>query len=401
MRLPLQGVRILDFSRLLPGPWCTQFLSDLGADVVKLERPGEGDGSRHQPPRVGDRSIYFASVNGGKRSVAIDLSKPEGLALARRLMDSCDVLVESFRPGLMASLGLGFEAARQTNPDIIYCSISGFGQTGPLSTISGHDLAIQCMTGLLGIDRGDGSPARMPDFQAADYAASAVATIGILSALIRRGISGEGAYLDVSMFDSLFSMSNIALLEAFSTYAGLPTRPRAEVWGGNPRYTIYQTGDGKAVAVALLERRLWEAFCHMIGRPELINREETAKDRLGTHGSHGPTYRNVLADYCAARTREAVMEELTAQGIPVQPVYSPSEAMADPHVEARGLLHHGPDESLGLGPQLVNPLARAGLARAARSAAPALGQDTRSVLASLGLSEAEIEKLASLRVIET
>lgn len=398
-RLPLQGIRVLDFSRLLPGPWCTQFMSDLGAEVIKLERPGEGDGSRHQPPVVEDRSVYFASVNGGKKSVAIDLTSQDGRALARKLSSTCDVIIESFRPGVMDDLGLDYDTVRLANADVIYCSVSGLGQTGPLSSVSGHDLAIQCLTGLLGIDRGDGSPARMPDFQAADYAAAAISTIGILAALLRRSATGEGAFLDISMFDSLFSMSNIALLDAFTDHAGLPARPRAEIWGGNPRYTMYPTSDGKAVAVALLERRLWEDFCHMIARPDLINPSETPKDRLGAHGERGLVYRAALAEYCASRSRETVMEELTARGIPVQPVYSPSEAMALPHVEARGLLHHGEEEAAGLGPQVVNPLARAGLARPSRTPAPRLGVDTRQVLEQIGIGPQEIERLLNSQVI--
>ena len=399
MSLPLEGIKILDFSRLLPGPWCTQFLSDLGADVIKLERPGEGDGSRYQEPVVGDRSIYFASVNRGKKSIAIDLSQDDGRALARKLIAQSDVVIESFRPGLMQSLGLGYEDARALKPSIIYCSVTGFGQTGPLSTVSGHDLAIQCLAGLLGIDRGDGGQARVPDFQAADYAAAAIACIGILSALLRRNGTGEGAYLDVSMHDSLLSMSNIAMLGAFATVAGQPTARRAEVWGGNPRYAIYATADGKAVAVALLERRLWEDFCRMIQRPDLINPDETPQDRLSTHEERGKAYRNILAEYCGSRSREDVMAELTANGIPVQPVYTPLEVINIPHVEARGLLSNGENLDTPLGPQLVNPLARAGLAKPVRAPAPGLGANTREILESLGVTPSEIDKLITTKVI--
>ena len=395
MGLPLEGVQVLDFSKLLPGPWCTQFLSDLGATVLKVERPGSGDGSRHQPPVVAGRSVYFDSVNGGKESLAVDLSREEGRALARRLIDESDVVIESYRPGLMASLGLDYEAARSRKPGVIYCSITGFGQTGPLSSVAGHDLAIQCMTGLLGIDRGDGSSARMPDFQAADYSAAAVACIGILAALLRRNATGEGTNLDVAMFDSLFGMGNIAMLEAFARHAGLPTRPRAEVWGGNPRYAIYPTADGKAVAVALLERRVWEAFCRTIERPDLIDPDETERDRLSSHGERGGLYRSALAEYCAGRSREQVLEELTARGIPVEPVYTPSEAIMSENVEARGLLR----EAGGLGPQIVNPLARSGIARAERTPAPALGADTVDVLRRMGVSSGEIERLLSCGAI--
>lgn len=399
MSLPLDGVSILDFSRLLPGPWCGQFLSDFGADVVKVEKPGAGDNSRAQPPIVEGRSVYFSSVNGGKRGIAIDLSHLEGRALARRLIDASDVVIESFRPGLMASFQLDYETVRSSNPGLIYCSISGFGQTGPLSNVSGHDLAIQCMTGLLGIDRGDGSAPRMPDFQAADYAAAAVACIGILAALIHRGASGRGTYLDVSMFDSLFGMSNVALFEAFSALAGLPTRPRAEVWGGNPRYAIYVTGDGKSVAVALLERRLWQAFCDVIQKPDLYNHEENERTRLSDHGERGNLYRAAIAEYCASRTREQVLEELTARGIPVEPVLSPFEAVASENVRARRLLIDETDGKRALGPQIANPLAATGLTRSRRSAAPRLGANTAEILAGLGLSREQISSLAEAGTI--
>lgn len=399
MVLPLEGIRVLDFSRLLPGPWCTQFLSDLGAEVVKLERPGEGDMSRHQPPVVEDRSVYFASLNTGKESIAVDLSRPEGHALATRLIGESDVVVESFRPGLMKSLGLDYEAARAVKPDIVYCSITGFGQTGPLASVSGHDLAIQCMTGIMGVELDRGGVAAMPQFQAADYAAATVACIGILSALMRRSKSGEGAYLDIAMFDALFSMSNVAMMEAFSRESGQPGFQRAEIWGGNPRYAIYRAADGGAVAVALLERRLWEAFCTMIERPDLINPAETPQDRLGSHGDYGPAYRAVLTDYCAARSRDRIVSELTAHGIPVQPVYTPAEALRTDNIHGRGLLDRTEDPRGALGPQLVNPLARSGLARSSRTLAPALGADTAAVIARLGLPPEDIDGLHARGVI--
>lgn len=399
MTLPLEGVRVLDFSRLLPGPWCTQFLSDLGAEVVKLERPGEGDMSRHQPPMVEDRSVYFASVNTGKESIAVDLSQPEGQALARRLISESDVVVESFRPGLMKDLGLDYEAACTVRPDIVYCSITGFGQTGPLSSVSGHDLAIQCMTGIMGVELDHGGMVSMPQFQAADYAAATTACIGILSALLRRAKTGTGAYLDIAMFDALFSMSNVTMFEAFSLEGGHSGFQRPEIWGGNPRYAIYQAADGGAVAVALLERRLWESFCEMIGRPDLINPDETPQDRLGTHGDRGQAYREVLTEYCAARSRDQIVVELTAHGIPVQPVYTPREAIRTGNITTRGLLDWQADPRGSLGPQLVNPLALSGLARSRRTFAPALGADTVRVAARLGLSADEIDTLRAGGVI--
>jgi CoA:oxalate CoA-transferase len=181
--LPLADVKVLEFARLLPGPWATQMLADLGADVIKVEQIRLGDPSRYNPPTYRDESVYFHSVNAGKRGITLDLAQPAGIKIARKLLAWADVAVESFRPGISAKLRFDFETARQLNPRIIYCSISGFGQTGPLAHVPGHDLVIQAMAGILKPHQDGSCVPGMPPFQAADLAAANMACIGILSAL--------------------------------------------------------------------------------------------------------------------------------------------------------------------------------------------------------------------------
>ena len=376
--LPLAGIRVADFSRLLPGPWCTQLLGDLGAEIVKVERP-EGDPSRHNPPLYRETSAYFCGVNGNKTSLALDLSRPEDLAEAHRLIASADVLVESFAVGGAKKLGIDWETARGLKPDLIYCSITGFGQTGPLAHIAGHDLAIQAMTGILGV-----GPDAVPAFQAADYAAGAMAVIAILGALRRRDQAGEGGYLDIAMFDSLFGMGNIALASGMSRRAGGTGLPAMEVWGGNPRYAIYPTRDGKRVAVCLLEAKIWRAFCQAIERPDLIV-DEDPSTRLSGHAEHSERFREAISAFCLAHDRDEIGARMIALGLPVMPVLGPDDAVSSDNVEARGLIQtivhptEGPTLAIGSG------LERTGLVRPQRSPAPTIGDagDLSSIQAAV------------------
>ena len=188
--LPLEGVRIIDFSQLLPGPFATQMLGELGADVIKVERPGIGDPSRHSQPRYRENSVYFNAVNANKRSIALDLTHAKGREIVRRLLEGADVAIESYRPGGARKLGIDYQTINGYNPRIVYCSISGFGQSGPLSHIAGHDLVIQGMTGMMGCDLEDINPPAVPGFQAADFAGALFAVIGIQAGLAQRAKSG-------------------------------------------------------------------------------------------------------------------------------------------------------------------------------------------------------------------
>lgn len=390
----LSGVKVVDFSRLLPGPWCTQMMADFGAEVIKVEQPGVGDGSRHNPPSYRETSVYFHSVNRNKRSIALDLSTPEGREVAHRLIEGADVVLESFRVGVAKKLEIDYESARLLNESVVYCAISGFGQTGPLAPIPGHDLVIQAVTGILGVNLERGLPAPpVPLFQAGDYAAGAMALIGILLALMRRRQTGEGRFIDCSMFDSLFSMGNIALTTGMAREAGYSGTPVMESYGGNPRYNHYGTKDGKAVAISLLESKLWREFCDIIGRPELVHVDESPADRHTSHGDMGDVYREVLTRYCHERTRDEIVAELTAIGAPICPIYTPGEAVVDAHVRHRGLIEHIEAPGEGRIPQIGNPLAGMGLSESRRSPAPRLGAHTEEILAELSYSANEVEAL--------
>lgn len=398
--LPLHGVRVVDFSRLLPGPWCTQMLGDLGADVIKIEAPGTGDPSRHNPPLNIDSSVYFNSVNRNKRGIVIDLRQSNGREIAHRLIREADVMVESYSVGVARKLGIDYDTARELNPRAIYCSVTGFGQHGPLANSPGHDLVIQSTAGVVGVtERQSGETCQVPGFQAADYAAGSMACIGILAALNRRGTDGKGCYIDLAMFDSLLSMANIVMTGALGRASGGTGYPVAQVWGCNPRYTVYPTGDGKSVAVSLLEHRLWARFCEAIDQPHLATKEEQPHERLSDHGEHGVLYRSAIAEYCRTRSRDEICEHMASLDIPVCPVLTPDEALVSPQAVARGMVEFVDHPVEGRVAQLANPLARAGLADTKRRHAPALGADTDAVLAELGYSDDERNRLMEQGVL--
>jgi crotonobetainyl-CoA:carnitine CoA-transferase CaiB-like acyl-CoA transferase len=387
----MSGLKVVDFSRLLPGPWCTQMMADFGADVIKVEQPGIGDGSRHNPPHYKKNSVYYNSVNRNKRGIALDLSKSEGRQVAHRLIADADVVLESYRVGVVEKLEIDYATAKRLNERVIYCSISGFGQDGPLAPIPGHDLVIQAVTGIIGVnlERGEAVPP-VPAFQAGDYAAGALALIGIMVALMRRGQTGEGRYIDCSMFDGLFSMANIALSAGMARDVGFSGLPQMESWGGNPRYNHYATKDGKAVAISLLEAKLWREFCEIVGRQDLVDENESPADRHTTHGDRGKVYEETLTAYCGARTRDEIVEELTAIGAPICPIYTPQEAVVGEHARHRGLIEYVDTPKEGRIPQIGNPLAGMGLSDSKRRHAPDLGEDSDAILEGLNFSSEEI-----------
>ncbi|MBN8957464.1 MAG: CoA transferase [Rhizobiales bacterium] len=375
--LPLEGAKVVDLSRLLPGPWCGQTLGDLGADVVKIEQPEIGDYGRFNPPYYQEGGAYFHSVNRNKRSITLDLKREEDRRVALDLLRDADIVIESYRSGVTEKLGIDYSSVAKVNPGVIYCSVTGFGCDGEFARVPGHDLSIQGAAGILNPGGFGGTPP-MPGFQAADYAGATYATMAVLAAYIQRLKTGRGRHLDIALYDSLVVFSNIALASALARTAGFSGKPELEVWGSNPRYAIYPTRDGKAVTVCLLETRTWERFCEFIGRSDLIY-EETHADRHTSHGERADVFRKVIGDLCLAHDRDPLVAKMVEADIAICPVYSPDEALASSEAKARGLVRMVEHPVEGSIPQIFDPLTRAGLADPQRRLAPRLGEHNSEV----------------------
>ncbi len=261
--LPLDGIRVLDFSTLLPGPLAGLFLAEAGAEVIKVERPGRGEDMRGYHPQLDGTSAGFALLNRGKRAIALDLRSPGAARSILELASGIDIVIEQFRPGVMRRLGLGYEDFFAVNPKIIYCAITGYGQNGPKAQVAGHDLSYAADTGLLGLTAGaDGAPGIPPTLIADIGAGTYPAVVNILLALRKRDRSGQGTFLDIAMTDNLFTF----MFWGLASGHGGATWPRAgaeQLTGGSPRYRIYRTADARYLAVAALEEKFWQAFCEI------------------------------------------------------------------------------------------------------------------------------------------
>jgi alpha-methylacyl-CoA racemase len=324
MPQPLSGLLVLDFTTLLPGPLASLMLAEAGAEVIKIERPG-GEEMRSMPPRRDGESAFFPLLNRGKKSLMLDLKGEEGRARLAPLLARADILLEQFRPGVMERLGLGFDATRRGNPRLIYCSISGYGQSGPRADEAGHDLNYIGATGLLALNPG-ASPTVPPGLMADIGGGSCPAIINILLALRQRDMTGKGCHLDIAMADAMFTFGWHALAAGQAT-GHYPGPGEALLAGGSPRYQLYRTKDGKLVACAALEQKFWLSFCAAIGLASRLADDE--KDPAATKaavaaiiaGKQADDWRPVLAkaDCCATI------------------VTSLEEALRDPHFISRGL----------------------------------------------------------------
>jgi alpha-methylacyl-CoA racemase len=388
---PLDGVQVLDLSRLLPGPVCTLHLADLGADVVKVEDTGAGDyarslglaptGDGRAPPDA--PSAFFRMVNRNKRSLALDLKASAGRDAFLRLAQRADVIVESFRPGVVDRLGVGYAAVAALNPRIVYCSITGYGQTGPYRDRAGHDINYLGYAGVLDQTGSSGGPPALSNLQVADLLGGAMnASTAILAALFGASRTGNGSHVDVAMTEGSLA-HNIFALHAIETLGHVQARGADLLTGGVPCYGVYATQDGRYLAVGALEGKFWRALCDALDRPDLV------AGQLAT-GRAGTLVRQQLAAIFAQQTQAHWIERLATVECCVTPVLSLDEALADAQVRARDMIVRGADGVR----QYAPPFRLSGHAFAIVRAAPAQGEHSAEILREAGFSAEEIGLLA-------
>jgi alpha-methylacyl-CoA racemase len=395
---PLDGVRILDLTRLLPGGFCTLLLADLGADVLKVEDTAGGDYIRWMPPYYGGEaerssgtaSAYFLGLNRNKRSLKLNLKHPEGRDVLLRLAEDHDVLVESFRPGVLERLGVGYESLRERNPGLVYCAITGYGQDSPLRDRSGHDTNYLALAGLLGLTGRRGGPPIQSAGQIADLGGGGLmAAVGILAALRERERSGEGQLVDISMMDG--ALSWLAMVVARHFCEGVvPGRGENELAGGILCYFPYETADGQWMSLGALEPKFWKAWCEGVGRPDLVEHQfDHPESEAGDE----------VASIFLMRTRDEWTAFAGDHDCCLDPVLALDEALAQEQVAAREMVVELDQPGIGRVRQVGFPIALSRTPASIARDAPALGQHTDEVLASIGYDAATIDWLRAEGVV--
>ena len=391
---PLEGIRILDLTRLLPGPYGTMLLADLGAEVIKIEEPERGDYARWNPPQINGIGSRHLLLNRNKKSLTLNLKAPEGKAILRRMVEQgADVLIEQFRPGVMERLGVGYRDLEKINSRIIYCSLTGYGQDGPYRDLAGHDINYIGIGGILGLTGPKGGSPVIPGIQIADLIGGGLyAVIGLLSALMARQKTGRGQYIDISMLDGVVSL----LPDSAALYFAEGKAPRAgerRLGGGLPQYQVYETRDGKYLAVGALEEKFWANLCRLIGRPEWAEKIPREAE-LGTE-----EIKKELAIIFRTRTQRQWLDLLMHEDTCVTAVQSLDEVFADPHVLSRRMLVETAHPKAGRVRQIGVPIKFSETPGEIHRPAPEIGEHTEEILGKLGYLPEEIDRLRRTGVI--
>ncbi|HEY2526216.1 MAG TPA: CaiB/BaiF CoA-transferase family protein [Candidatus Binataceae bacterium] len=404
---PLSHVRVLELSRVLAGPWAAQTLADLGASVIKVEKPGAGDDTRtYAPPYARARdgaesgeSAYFLSTNRGKRSVTIDFFHPEGQKLMQALAAKSDVMIENFKVGGLAKYGLDYPSLRALNPGLVYCSITGFGQTGPYSHKPGYDFMIQGIGGLMSItgepdERAGGGPVKV-GVAVADVFTGLYAAIAILGALSHRDRTGEGQHIDLALLDTQVAV----LANQAMNYLVTGVAPK-RLGNSHPNivpYQVFAASDGHLI-VAVGNETQFTRMCEAIGRPELARDARFATNAARVN--HREEIVAILREVFATRTMRHWLDALERVGVPCGPINTIADVFADPQVQARGLRLDLPHPAVGSVPSVANPIRYSATPIAYRSAPPMLGADTDEILREmLGVEAAELARLRKSGII--
>lgn len=385
--MKLTGVKVLDLSLFLPGPHLTMMMADHGADVIKVEPYDNGEPSRHIGQRKAGHTVYFRNTQRGKKSLRLNLKHAEGREILLRLAERSDVLVEAFRPGVVDRLGVGYAAVSARAPQIIYCSISAFGQDGAYREKPGHDLAVEALAGLVSLNLGQDGHPTMPGVPAADVAASLMALAGILMALVKQRETGKGDYLDIAMHDALLAWTPHAMGAVFGE--GRAPAPRAErIWGGSAFYNLYETRDGEWLALGGAEHKFAENFLRKAGRSDL------------NPYAHRPAgEQEPLKEYLCALITEKTLAEWLAWLADVDACYAPvrtlKEAIDDPNTRERGMLlvDHAGVEHLGVPIKFKREPAQPDFHP------PELGEHSEEIVRGLGYGDEDVKRLRAERVI--
>ena len=393
---PLSHIRVLDLSRVLAGPWATQLLADLGADVIKVERPGAGDDTRHWgPPTLKDEAAYFLSTNRGKRSITVNYAVPEGQAIIRRLAAESDVLVENHKVGDLARFGLDYESLHREFSRLVYCSISGFGQTGPEAERAGYDFVIQALGGLMSVTGERGGPPQKTGVAVADIMAGLYACIAILASLAQRERTGSGQHIDLALLDvQVATLANVALNYLVS--GKVPER-----WGNaHPNIVPYQVFDAsdRPVVLAIGNDAQFDRFCEAAGMPHLAAdpRYATSPARV----AHRDDLVAIVARLMKGRSAADWVADLEARGVPCAPINDVAQVFAEPQVRHRGMRVDLPHPTASTVPLVACPIKLSDAPVTSRRAPPLLGEHTDAVLnEQLGFTAEEISRLRRSGVI--
>jgi crotonobetainyl-CoA:carnitine CoA-transferase CaiB-like acyl-CoA transferase len=376
---------------MLPGPYCSMMLADLGAEVIKVEEPKIGDPTRWTKPMIGQQGSAFRQVNRNKKSLALDLKKSEGREIFLKLAATADIVLEQFRPGVVARLGIGYTEVSEINPRIVYCSLTGFGQDGPHRERSGHDLNYLGLSGVLGLTTDEGGKPVIPGVQVADLAGAMIAGFAVLAALHSRHRTGRGQFVDVSMFDVMMSMLPVPAAQHFAGKE-IPVGGKYLLSGAYPFYYVYETGDGRFMTLGALEPKFWENFCRTVGREELIARQFDDGDR------RIQLFEEVAAIFKSKSHAEWV-ELMRDADCCCEPVLSLTEAFEHPQALEREMVQGFQSASEGNLKQLGFSYKLSGTPARIEMESPALGQHTTELLDEIGVTEAEREALRGAGVI--
>ena len=391
---PLKGVKVLDLTQIMAGPMCTLLLADMGADVIKVERPGSGDDTRRMGSRVaGGFAAGFLALNRNKRSIALDLRAAAGKAVFRRLGETADIVVENFRPGVMERLGLGYAALAEINPRLIYASISGFGGTGPYRSRGGFDLVAQGMSGLMSVTGFPGGPPAKVGVPITDIGAGSFAAFGILAAYIHAQRTGQGQQVDASLLEAGIAYTVWESSEYFAS--GEIPGPLGSAHRVNAPYQALRTRDGY-INIGAASQPTWEQFCRAIGQEQLIEdaRYREPNDRKARETELAALLESILTQ----RTTAYWLERLEAAGVVAGPIYDMAQVYADEQTLAREMLVTLEDPELGTLRNIGTPVKLSATPGSIRRRGPALGEHTRDILLEHGYTDAEVDELVAAGV---